>query len=196
MSHKDNERYYWFKLKDSLLTSEKVDYLVRKPNGAAYVLLYQCLCLKLVNNDGVLAMELGDGISVAYTPEKIARETKGWFSVDMIEEALELYRKLGLFGVRKNGVYYIIDFQDLIGSETHGAERKRHGKVGGQKAEKERKKSGNFPPEIDIRDRDKILDKEIDIEKDNVEKEEVSNEEIDAMLDDLYGKEKDNESNI
>ena len=193
MSHKDNERYYWFKLKDSLLKSEKVDFLMQQDEGMAYVLLYQCLCLKLVNNNGVLAVELGDGILVAYTPEKIARETKGWFSVGTIRAALGLYRKLGLIGARKDGIEYIVDFDELIGSETHGAERKRLGKGGGKEEEKKWKKGGKFPPdieiekEIDIRDRKKNKD----IEKDLVEKEEVSNEEIDTLLDELYGKEKE-----
>ena len=104
MSHKDSERYYWFKLKESLLTSEKVDFLMRQKGGANYVVLYQCICLKLVNNNGVFAVHLGDDIYVPYTEEKIAGETKGWFSLDTIKVALDLYRRLGLVFFQEDGL--------------------------------------------------------------------------------------------
>ena len=185
MSHKDSERYYWFKLKESLLTSEKVDFLMRQKGGANYVVLYQCICLKLVNNNGVFAVHLGDDIYVPYTEEKIAGETKGWFSLDTIKVALDLYRRLGLVYFQEDGYLRITDFESLIGSETHAAERMRRAKI-------ERKVGEKFSPDNRYKRLDtryKRQDKDIDIEKDNVEKEEVSNEEIDAMLDELYGKE-------
>lgn len=147
MSKYDNERYYWFKLKDSLLSSEKVDFLMRQKDGANYVVLYQCLCLKLINNNGVLAVKLGEEIFVPYSIEKIHGETKGWFSIDTIRVGLELFKKLGLVYELDNGFLRITDFENLIGSETHGAERKRLARVDNEWTE-----SGNFPP--DIRDKD------------------------------------------
>ena len=187
MSHKDNERYYWFKLKESLLTSEKVDFLMRQKGGANYVVLYQCICLKLVNNNGVFAVHLGDDIYVPYTEEKIAGETKGWFSLDTIKVALDLYRRLGLVYFQEDGYLRITDFESLIGSETGAAARMRE-----KRANIGRTKSEQCSPDI----RYKRLDtryKRKDIEKDiDKENEEVSNEEIDAMLDELYGKENNN----
>lgn len=191
MSHRDNERYYWFKLKESLLRSERVDFLMRMKGGAEYILLYQCLCLKLVNNNGVLSVRLGE-FEVPYTPEKIAGETKGWFSLDTIRIALDFYKKLGLIYQQNDGYWRITDFENLIGSETHGAERKRIGKG----VEKRWKKGGNFPPDIDkekdidIRDRYKRKDIEKDKDKDkDIERKEVSNEEVDALLSEFYGRE-------
>lgn len=189
MSHKDNERYYWFKLKDSLLRSERVDFLMRMKGGSDYILLYQCLCLKLVNNNGILSVKLGE-FEVPYTPEKIAGETKGWFSLDTIKVALDLYKRLGLIYQQEDGYWRIADFENLIGSETHGAERKRIGRG----VDKRWTKGGNFPPDKDIDIRDRYKRKDIEKDKDiDIENEEVSNEEIDAMLDELYGKESNNE---
>lgn len=160
MSKKDNERYYWFKLKDSLLTSEKVDFLMRQKGGSDYVVLYQCLCLKLVNNDGVLAVKLGDDIYVPYSVEKIQGETKGWFSIDTIRVALELFKKLGLIYQLDNGFLRITDFEELIGSETHAAERMRI-----TRANNGRTKSEHCS--LDIRDED-IREESIDIRESNI----------------------------
>ena len=188
MSHKDNERYYWFKLKESLLTSEKVDFLMRQKDGANYVVLYQCLCLKLVNNNGVLAVKLGDDIFVPYTEEKIAGETKGWFSIDTIRVALSLYKRLGLVYIQEDGYLRISDFENLIGSETGAAARMREKRANIGRTNREQ-----CSPEIrDKRLENRYKSKDIDRKKDLIEKEEVSNEEIDAMLDDFYGKENNN----
>ena len=153
MSKKDGERYFWFKLKQSLLTSEKVDFLMRQKDGANYVVLYQCLCLKLINNNGELAVRLGKDIYVPYTVEKIKGETKDWFSVDTIRVALELFKELGLVYEQPNGFLRITDFEKLIGSETYGAERKRIARV-----DKEGTESGKFPPEIEYRDKSIDID--------------------------------------
>lgn len=124
MSKRDSEKFYWIKLKDSLLTSEKVDFLMSQKDGANYVVLYQCLCLRLINNDGVLGKTIGE-VLVPYDTAKISRETKGWFSMDTIRVALELYKNLGLIYQLENGLYRIKEFERLIGSETNAAERMR-----------------------------------------------------------------------
>ena len=47
------KRYYWIKLKESFMTSDVVDFLMSQKDGANYVVLYQMLCLKTINTDGV-----------------------------------------------------------------------------------------------------------------------------------------------
>lgn len=159
MSKRQSDRYYWIKLKTSLLTSEEVDFLMRQEGGSNYVVLYQCLCLKLANNNGVLAVLLGKDTYVPYTIEKIAGETKGWFSLDTIRVAMELFRKLGLVVERPDGFWEIANFEDLVGSETRGAEYKRL-----KAAEEKGKKEGrNFLPYID-KEKDKERDIELDTE--------------------------------
>lgn len=141
MSEYQSKRYYWFKLKDSLLTSEKVDFLMRQKEGANYVVLYQCLCLKLINSAGKFAVLLGENTYVPYTIEKIKGETKDWFSFDTIRVALELYKQLGLVYEDENGMLNITDFEKLIGSETHRSEQMRL-------AKRERKNREKFSPDI------------------------------------------------
>lgn len=174
MAEYNKQRYYWIKLTDHFLTSDTVDFLLSQKNGANYVVLYQMLCLKSVNSNGLLARQIGE-IIVPYDVEKIQRDCKH-FDIDTVRVALELYKKLGLVYEQQDGMLQIADFDRLVGSQTISAEKKQiqianrqSGKQGGTKVE-------NFPPDIKIL-RDKEIDnKEIDIkdieEKDiNVEKE-------------------------
>lgn len=163
MAQYDKGRYYWIKLTDRFMTSDTVDFLMSQKDGANYVVLYQMLCLKTVNNDGVMARKLGEMI-VPYDVDKIQRDCK-WFSIDTVRIALELYKKLGLIYENNDGILAISDFDRMIGSQTYGAEKKELQKSrGGTKVE-------NFPLEKEIkRLRDKENreeDKDIHIEKVN-----------------------------
>jgi hypothetical protein len=91
-------------------------------DGANYVVLYQCLCLKTVNQDGELADRIGE-IIVPFDENKIQRETK-WFSIDTIRVAMALYKQLGLIYEQDNGILKIADFDDLVGSQTVSAYKK------------------------------------------------------------------------
>lgn len=153
MAEYNKQRFYWIKLTDHFLTSETVDFLLSQKNGANYVVLYQMLCLKAVNSNGLLARQIGE-IIVPYDAEKIQRDCKH-FDIDTVRVALELYKKLGLVYEQQDGILQITDFDRLIGSQTISAEKKQiqllnrqGGKKGGTKVE-------NFPPEIKIlRDKD------------------------------------------
>ena len=122
MAEKD-KKFYWLKLRQSLLTSEKVDFLMSQKNGAYYVVLYQCLCLKTINSAGELANKVGELI-IPFDEQKIERECK-WFDIDTIRVAMSLYKKLGLIYEQENGILKITDFEDLVGGETYWAKQKR-----------------------------------------------------------------------
>lgn len=122
MSEYDKSRLYWIKLTDKFFGSDAVDFLMTKKNGANYVVLYQMLCLKTVNNGGVLARTLGEVI-IPYDVEKIQRDCK-WFSSDTVRVALDFYKKLGLIYENRDGVFAISEFDRLIGSQSVGAEKK------------------------------------------------------------------------
>ena len=160
MAEYRKEKFFWIKLKQSLMTSAAVDFLMSQKDGANYVVLYQCLCLNTVNNNGELADRIGE-IIVPYDEVKIQRETK-WFTIDTIRVALSLYEKLGLIYRQENGILKISNFEDLIGSQTISAYKKelqirnRGGNEGGQKVEKN-------PLEIE---KEIEIDKELDLEID------------------------------
>lgn len=123
MAEYSTQRYYWIKITDRFMTSDTVDFLMEQKDGANYVVLYQMLCLKSVNNDGRLSRTIGEVI-IPYDEAKIQRDTK-WFTIDTIRVALELYKKLGLIYEQEDGILRITDFDKMIFSQTESAMRKQ-----------------------------------------------------------------------
>ena len=174
MAEYNKQRFYWIKLTDRFMTSDTVDFLMEQKDGANYVVIYQMLCLKTVNNDGCLSRSIGEMI-IPYDEEKIQRDLK-WFSIDTIRVAMNLYKRLGLIYEQDDGVLRITDFDNLVGSQTVSAFKKqeqlklRGGKQGGIKVEK-------IPPEKDI-------DKEKDIKR---EDKDIDKECVDNNIYNIYG---------
>lgn len=157
------KRYYWMKLKESFMTSDTIDYFMSQPGGANYVVLYQMLCLKTINTEGRLSRQIGE-IIIPYDTDKIQRDCK-WFSIDTIRVALKLYQAVGLIYEDQDGVLVLADHNNLVGSETDYALKKRRQRdeVGQLPASLDN--SGDIVPTTvpqnvptDIRDRDKSLD--------------------------------------
>lgn len=148
MAEYDKRRLYWIKLTDRFFSSDTVDFLMSQQGGANYVVLYQMLCLKTVNNGGVLVRTLGE-VLIPYDIEKIQRDCK-WFAADTVRVALELYKKLGLIYENQNGYLAISEFDKMIGSQSYGAEKKEDQKRRREQALTEGgKKVENFPPDKD-----------------------------------------------
>lgn len=148
----EDKKLYWFKLTDSFMTSENVDYIMSQPKGEKYIIIYQFLCLKCLNSDGILGRKLGE-IFVNYEPEKLVRDFK-YFTKKEIQTALNLFLKLGLL-VEKNGVLVIENFERLTGCESKWATYKRE--------EREKNKIGQCPIEVQ---KMSIQSKSVDIELD------------------------------
>ena len=143
-----------------------------QPDGANYVVLYQMLCLKTINTGGKLERHIGE-IIIPYDEAKIQRDTK-WFSIDTVRVALNLYKALGLVYQDQNGTLALADYENLVGSETDWAVKKRRQAMGKDAPELPPAygESGgeNFPTEIekDIRDKEiENRDKSTEIEKDD-----------------------------
>lgn len=117
------KKYYWIKLKDSFMTSDKVDFLMGLEGGANYIVLYQILCLKTMNTNGELSRKIGE-IIMPFDAEKIRRDCK-WFSIDTVKTALVYFTQLGMIYRQENGIMKIENFENLCGSETDYARQKR-----------------------------------------------------------------------
>lgn len=170
-----DKRYYWIKLKTDFFNLPEIDWLLSQKNGAEYIVLYQMLCLMTANNNGELSSKFGEMI-VPYDVEKIVRDTK-YFDFDTVKVALELYKKLGLVYESENDMLRISKYEEMIGSESSWAEKKRRYRQKKTIENNEAQEIGhnedsvqdNFRQEIDI-----DIEKEID--KDN--KKEINKEKI------------------
>lgn len=119
----DNKKFYWIKLKTNFFSREDIDFLLSQKNGAEYVVLYQMLCLNTANNDGRLESKIGE-ILVPYNADKIVRDCK-YFDIDTVNIAMALYKKLGLIYEEEDRVLKISHYDEMVGSETAWAEKKR-----------------------------------------------------------------------
>lgn len=119
-----NNRFYWIKLKTNFFNREDIDFLLSQKNGAEYVVLYQMLCLNTANNNGRLETKMGE-IIIPYNADKIVRDCK-YFDIDTVNVAMSLYKRLGLiYEEEQDGVLKITDYEDMVGSESKWAEKKR-----------------------------------------------------------------------
>lgn len=119
----ENKKYYWIKLKTDFFNQETIDFLLSQKNGCEYIVLYQMLCLNTANNNGELSTKIGEMI-IPYDVDKIARDTK-YFDNDTIVVALGLFKKLGLIYEEDNKTLKIASFDEMVGSESKWAEKKR-----------------------------------------------------------------------
>lgn len=161
----EKRTFYWIKIRDTFLTSDKVDFLMSQKNGANYVVLYQMLCLKTINNGGVLGKTIGEFI-IPYDAEKIQRDCK-WFDIDTISVALILFQKLGLIYKQEDGFFKITNFEEMAGSETNWALQKREQRALANKGRQSSGQLGGHCP--------REIEKDIEIDK----KEEIYKEEKD-----------------
>ena len=112
-------KYYFLKLKDDFFTSEKVIALESCPKGSTALLALikmQSLSLK---KDGVICMTENKGFSEA-SLAAILRINK-----DDIQDVLNLLVDFEFISIASNKVITILDFENLVMSETKDAERKR-----------------------------------------------------------------------
>ena len=129
-----NNRFYWIKLKTNFFNREDIDFLLSQKNGAEYVVLYQMLCLNTANNNGRLETKMGE-IIIPYNADKIVRDCK-YFDIDTVNVAMSLYKRLGLiYEEEQDGVLKIADYEDMVGSESKWAEKKRLYRVNQKKLE-------------------------------------------------------------
>lgn len=155
----DSKKYYWIKLKTDFFDQDTIDFLMGQDNGAEYVVIYQMLMLKTVQQGGYLGTKMAE-VMVPYDIKKIVRDTK-YFDYDTVAIALELFKKLGLMYEESNHILRLADAEQLVGSESKWAEKKRIYR------ENQRTIQGqiedNVRQEIDI-DKEKEIEKDTEID--------------------------------
>lgn len=157
----DSKRYYWLKLKEDFFQDDIIEWLEEQANGKDYVLFYLKLCLKSLKNNGVLIRQVGNML-VPYDVEKLADITKT--SVDTVAVALKVFEQIGLVDVQEGGQLYLTHLNNMVGSETAGAGRKRLQRAGTKAGQM----GDNVPQSIEYRERDRV--KKIELKKEREEK--------------------------
>jgi len=168
----ENRRYYWLKLQETFFEDDTIDFIESQENGEKYVLFYLKLCLKALKNEGKLIRYVGE-LLMPYDEAGIAKLTKT--DIDTVRSALILFTNIGLIKRLETGEIYLTQINELIGTETADAQRKRRQRINEKariecdsKAENVTLLAENVTPvsQISHTDIDIELDKDKEIEKD------------------------------
>lgn len=174
-----NKKYYWLKLKEDFFEEDAISWIEEQENGKDYCLFYLKLCLKSLKTNGLLIRNVGSML-VPYDIKTLARVTNT--ETDTVRVAMELFKRIGLVQILENGEIYIAELQNMVGSETKWAEKKR---LQRQKKDNVPGLSGQSPIEIEIEtETGTETETEIEIEQQHIGKKEniVVDNEIERSL--------------
>lgn len=172
----DNKRYYWLKLPEDFYDDDTIQWIEDQENGAAYVNFYLKLLLKSLSDEGRLIRYVGQRL-IPYDVKSLSRLTNT--DTDTVRVALELFVKIGLIERLDTGEIYMSQIDEMIGSETQAATRMRKMRARkalksdnqAEKQEIDNEKRNNVTGERNnvqkcyTDNRDKIIDKDIEIDK-------------------------------
>lgn len=174
-----NKKYYWLKLKDDFFDEKYVKALRRLPQGDSLVIVYLKMQLKSLKTEGIIKYE---GIM----PDCISELSMALDEDENITKlAVEALIRFGAIERWENDTLYMVAMQQLIGSETQGAERVRK-----HRALKEKEQLA-LQCNTDVTKRNTDVTKcntEIDIDKDtDIEKDKEKIKKIDyQQIADMY----------
>ena len=204
----DNKRYYWLKLPEDFYDDDTIQWIEDQENGAAYVNFYLKLLLKSLSDEGRLIRYVGQRL-IPYDVKSLSRLTNT--DTDTVRVALELFVKIGLIERLDTGEIYMSQIDEMIGSETQAATRMRKMRARkalksdnqAEKQEIDDEKRNNVTGERNnvqkcyTDNRDKIIDKDIEIEIDKRDNNNISknfNDEEKITVDYYYRLVKNNKS--
>jgi len=153
-----NKKFFWLKLKEDFFESDEIKILESLPNGMAYSNFYLKLLCKSIKNNGVLRLRN----IIPYTVDMLASMTNT--NIDIARGAIEKLIALNMIEVLDDGALYMLDIENMIGSETDSAQRMRVARAKTIKLEEKDKKSLTLCE--NVRKSDTEIDKEIELEKD------------------------------
>lgn len=177
----ESKKYYWIKLKTDFFDQDTIDFLMGQESGAEYVVIYQMLMLKTAQQGGYLGTKMAE-VMIPYDIKKIVRDTK-YFDYDTVAIALELFKKLGLVYEECNHILRLADAEQLVGSESKWAEKKRIYRENQRTIQGQLEDNVRQEIDIDI-DKEKEIDIEIDkdIDTDKKKKKKSAKANLDEMI--------------
>lgn len=158
------KRYYWLKLNENFFEREEIKVIENMKNGKDYIIFYLKLLLKSISTEG----ELKFRNIIPYTPEMLSAITGT--DIDTVRVAIDLFTKLDLMEVWDDGTLFMIETQNMIGSETEWAKKKRLQREKQEELSELKDnvqyKEDNVPEVSSECPTDIDIDKELDIDKD------------------------------
>ena len=114
-----NKKFYWLKLKDDFFEEKYIKAMRKLPDGDALVIIYLKLQLKSLKSEGVIKY---DKIMPSVEEELALLLDE---DVNKVRLAVKAIVNMGIAEIWENETLYMSAMQELVGSETSGAERVR-----------------------------------------------------------------------
>ena len=157
------KRYYWLKLHKDFFKRHEIRIIEDMPNGKDYILFYLKLLVESVTHEGNLRFS----DAIPYNDNMLATITNT--NVDVVKAALNIFLELKMIEVLDDQTLYMADVQNMIGSETAAAVKKRNQRV---KKQALPETNGDIVPELSqncpIENREKRIDKEEEEREKNI----------------------------
>ena len=138
MAMYDKKTFHWYRLDVDFFRRDDMAWLKEFPKGADYIVFYLELCLKALKPNGVLIRQIGT-MQIPYTNEVLAEQTKT--DITIVEEAMKLFKEIGLIKTLDNGALLFENLDDMIGEKSRGSYNKEL-----QRKLKERQQGDICPP--------------------------------------------------
>ena len=172
----DSKRYYWLKLKEDFFEDDTIQWLEEQENGKEYTLFYLKLCLKSLSLDGKIIRIVGEKL-IPYDKKALAKITNT--DLDTVTVAMNLFVQIGLLEIMDTGAIYMKQIDEMVGSETNAAIRKRKYRTTIEQRDIVPELSQGSPTE----NRDKSLEtRDKSLEKDNT----ANQDSLDSRFDELW----------
>lgn len=175
----NTKRYYWLKLKDDFFDEKYIKALRKLPQGDSLAIVYLKMQLKSLKTEGIIKYE---GIMPDAMTELALLLDE---DENVVRLAVEALIRFGVVERWDNDTFYLVQLQQLIGSETQGAARvRKHRELKKTQHLAVAQNSDTIPAlqcnadvttcntekEIEIRDRDKSIELESKEKKEKKEK--------------------------
>ena len=114
-----NKKYYWLKLKDDFFERDEIKIIESQKNGKDYINFYLKLLLKSVKTEGTLRFK----DAIPYNLDMLSTITN--CNIDTVNTSINTFISLGLMEKWEDGTFYMLEVQNMVGSETSSAARVR-----------------------------------------------------------------------
>ena len=119
MAKNDEKRNYWLKLKRDFFKRHDIQFVEAMPNGKDYILFYLKLLCESIDHDGNLRFS----DTIPYNEQMLSIITNT--NVDVVRSAINVFKELEMIDVYDDGTFYLKQIENMMGSETEWAKKKR-----------------------------------------------------------------------
>lgn len=113
------QKFYWLRLYRDFFKQHEIVIIEGMPNGKEYILFYFKLLCESVTHDGCLRFSE----EIPYNEIMLASLTHT--NIDIVRSAVQIFLQLHMMEILDDGTYYMNKVQELMGSETYWAKKKR-----------------------------------------------------------------------